>query len=60
MRESFKYGSVGVAPWKRMEFNSLKWLLWKSLTSSHVPSLAWCPVTATAKRRQGGCRPKRK
>jgi hypothetical protein len=24
------------------------------LASSRVPSLAWCPVTAIAKRRQGG------
>ena len=27
------------------------------LASSQVPSLAWCPVTVTAKRRHGGGRP---
>ena len=30
-----------------------------NLASSRVPSLAWRPVTAVAKRRQGNCRPER-
>jgi hypothetical protein len=53
-------GGVGVAPCKRMEFSRLRWRPRQSLTSSRVPSLAWCPATATAKRRQGGGRPERK
>ena len=60
MREIRTSGLMSVAPCKRMEFSSLRWLPWQSLASSQVPSLAWCPVTTTAKRRQGDCRPKRK
>ena len=37
-----------------MEFSFLKWKPRQSLARSRVPSLAWCPVTATAKRRPGG------
>jgi RNA-directed DNA polymerase len=37
-----------------MEFSLLKWRPRQSLASSCVPSLAWCPATAIAKRRQGG------
>src|SRR5260370_26652895 len=37
-----------------MEFSLLKWRPRQSLASSRVPSLAWCPATAIAKRRQGG------
>src|SRR5580704_14890791 len=50
-------GSVRVAPCKRVELSRLRWRRRQSLASSHVPSLAWWPVTAAAKRRQGGCRP---
>jgi len=33
----------------------------RSFGNDHlIASLAWCPATATAKRRQGGCRPERK
>jgi hypothetical protein len=39
---------------KRMKFGGLGWPPWQSLASSRVPSLAWCPATVTAKRRQGG------
>jgi hypothetical protein len=53
-------GGVGVAPCKRMEFSRLRWRPPQSRAGSGVPSLAWCPVTVTAKRRQGGCRPERK
>ena len=37
-----------------MEFSFLEWRPRQSLARSRVPSLAWCPVTAIAKRRQGG------
>jgi hypothetical protein len=50
-------GSVRVVPWKLMEFSFLKWRPRQSLARSRVPSLSWCPATAIAKRRQGGCRP---
>jgi len=43
MQESCTYGSVRVAPCKRMEFSRLRWRPRQSLTSSRVPSLAWCP-----------------
>jgi hypothetical protein len=49
--------SVGVAPCKRVEVCRLRWRPRQSLASSREPSLAWRPVTAVAKRRQGGCRP---
>ena len=52
-------GGGGVAPCKRVELSRLRWRPRQSLASSRVPSLAWCPVTAAAKRRQGGCRPER-
>ncbi len=45
---------------KRMVYSDLRWLPRQSLASSRVPSLAWCVVTPTAKRRQGERRPKRK
>ena len=48
---------LGVAPCKRVELGCLRWQPRQSLASSRVPSLAWRPVTAAAKRRQGGCRP---
>ena len=57
MRESRTCGSARVAPCKRVELSCLRWQPRQSLASSRVPSLAWCPATATAKRRQGGCRP---
>jgi len=57
MQESCPYGSVRVAPCKRVELGCLRWQPRQSLASSRVPSLAWRPVTAAAKRRQGGCRP---
>lgn len=57
VRESRTPGSVRVAPCKRVELSCLRWQPRQSLASSRVPSLAWCPATATAKRRQGGCRP---
>jgi len=41
---------VRVAPCKRMKFSRLRWRPRQSLTSSRVPSLAWRPATATAKR----------
>ena len=53
-------GDVRVAPCKRVELTCLRWQPRQSLASSRVPSLAWRPVTAAAKRRlrrQGGCRP---
>ena len=50
-------GSMSVAPCKRVELSRLRWRRRQSLASSRVPSLAWRPVTAAAKRRQGGCRP---
>ncbi len=37
-----------------MKSSGLGWPPRQSLASSRVPSLAWCPVTVTAKRRQGG------
>src|SRR5712672_2739242 len=40
-----------------MEFSLLKWRPRQSLASSCVPSLAWCPATAIAKRRQEGLQP---
>jgi NADP-dependent 3-hydroxy acid dehydrogenase YdfG len=46
-----------VAPCKRVEVCRLRWRPRQSLASSREPSLAWRPVTAVAKRRQGGCRP---
>src|SRR5467141_3576819 len=49
--------AVGVAPCKRVELSRLRWRPRQSLASSRVPSLAWRPVTAAAKRRQGGCGP---
>src|SRR5262252_11236648 len=58
MREIRTSGLGGVAPCKRVELSRLRWRPRQSLASSRVPSLAWCPVTAAAKRRQGGCRPK--
>ena len=60
VREIRTPGATSVAPCRRMEYSSLGWLPWQSLASSQVPSLAWCPVTSTAKRRQGDSRPKRK
>jgi hypothetical protein len=57
MRETFTSGTVGIAPCKRMENCGLRWPPWQSLASSQEPSLAWCAVTITAKRRQGGDRP---
>jgi len=51
------YGGVGVAPCKCVEVCRLRWRPRQSLASSREPSLAWRPVTAVAKRRQGGCRP---
>src|SRR6202047_1363236 len=45
------------APGKRVEDCRLRWRPRQSLASSCEPSLAWRPVTAVAKRRQGGCRP---
>src|SRR5215813_11534691 len=53
-------GGVGVAPCKRMEVSRLRWRPRQSLANSRAPSLAWWPVTYTAKRRQGGSRPERK
>jgi hypothetical protein len=50
-------GSMRVAPCKRVEVCRLRWRPRQSLASSREPSLAWRPVTAVAKRRQGGCRP---
>src|SRR5258708_7253774 len=47
------------APCKRVEDCRLRWRPRQSLASSCEPSLAWRPVTAVAKRRQGGCRPER-
>src|SRR6185312_1301614 len=55
--ESRTFGSVGVAPCRRVEVCRLGWRPRQSLASSREPSLAWRPVTAVAKRRQGGCRP---
>ena len=52
VRESRKPGSVRVAPCKRMKFGRLKWRPRQSLTSSRVPSLAWCPVPACRQARQ--------
>jgi hypothetical protein len=57
MREIRTYGSVRVAPCKRVELSRLRWRSRQSLASSRVPSLAWRPATGAAKRRQGGCRP---
>src|ERR1700756_3365747 len=57
MRKICMSGSMSVAPCKRVELSRLRWRPRQSLASSRVPSLAWCPVTATAKRRQGGGRP---
>ena len=57
MREICMSGSMSVAPCKRVELCRLRWRPRQSLASSRVPSLARRPVTATAKRRQGGCRP---
>ena len=37
-----------------MKLSLLKWRPRQSLARSCVPSLAWCPETATAKRRPGG------
>src|SRR6202171_4962763 len=48
---------VRVAPCKRVEVCRLRWRPRQSLASSCEPTLAWRPVTAVAKRRQGGCRP---
>src|ERR1700752_1818300 len=59
MRQICMSGSMSVAPCKRVELSRLRWRPRQSLASSRVPSLAWCPVTAAAKRRQGGCRPER-
>ena len=53
-------GTVRVAPCKRMEVSRLRWRPRQSLANSRAPSLAWWPVTYTAKRRQGGRRPERK
>src|SRR5260370_9981381 len=50
---------LGIAPCKRVEDCRLRWRPRQSLASSCEPSLAWRPVTAVAKRRQGGCRPER-
>src|SRR5258708_23710629 len=57
MREIRPSGSMSVAPCKRVEVCRLRRRLRQSLASSREPSLAWRPVTAVAKRRQGGCRP---
>src|ERR1700741_5020462 len=59
MREICTSGSMSVAPFKRVNLSRLRWRPRQSLASSRVPSLAWCPVTAAAKRKQGGCRPER-
>lgn len=62
-RRTGRRGSVSwsialrVAPRKRVEVCRLRWRPRQSLASSREPSLAWRPVTAVAKRRQGGCRP---
>src|SRR5205807_4504973 len=58
-RETRSYGSVRVAPRKRVELSRLRSRPRQSLASSRVPSLAWRPVTAAAKRSPGGCRPER-
>ena len=50
-------GSVRGAPCKCVQLSRLRWRPRQSLASSRVPSFAWRPVTAVAKRRQGGCRP---
>ena len=47
----------GVAPCKCVQLSRLRWRPRQSLASSRVQSFAWRPVTAVAKRRQGGCRP---
>ena len=57
VREIRLLRSMSVAPCKRVELSRLRWRRRQSLASSRVPSLAWRPVTAAAKRRQGGCRP---
>src|ERR1700751_5387255 len=54
MRDIRQSGSMSVAPCKRVELSRLRWRRQQSLASSRVPSLAWRPVTAAAKRRQGG------
>src|SRR6266404_2722812 len=59
MREICLSGSMSVAPCKRVEVCRLRRRPRQSLASSREPSLAWRPVTAVAKRRQGGCRPER-
>src|SRR3954470_7972128 len=55
----FRPDAQGIAPCKRVELSCLRWQPRQSLASSRVPSLAWRPVTAAAKRRPGGCRPER-
>ena len=60
VRESRLRGSVRVAPCKRGKPSRLGGRPRQSLASSRVLSLAWRPVTAAAKRRQGGRRPERK
>jgi hypothetical protein len=54
MRKRARTDLCGVVPWKLMEFSFLKWRPRQSLARSRVPSLAWWPVTAAAKRRPGG------
>lgn len=54
MQEICTSGSVRVAPCKRMHSSRLRWRPRQSLASSRAPSLAGCPATGTAKRRQGG------
>ena len=51
MPELGPYGSVRVAPCKRVEVCRLRRRPRQSLASSREPSLAWRPVTAAAKRR---------
>jgi hypothetical protein len=59
MPELGSSGSLRVVPCKCVQLSRLRWWPRQSLASSRVPSLAWWPVTAAAKRRQGGCRPER-
>ena len=51
---------LSVAPCKRIEDSSLRWLPWQSLASSQAPSFAWYVVTPAAKRKQGDNRPESK
>ncbi|MDB5513886.1 MAG: hypothetical protein JWQ17_644 [Tardiphaga sp.] len=53
-QRSSAHRSVRVGPCKCVEDCRLRWRPRQSLASSCEPSLAWRPVTAVAKRRQGG------